>query len=409
MSIVLALQLFIAVFGAGTTAVAICMATTAAAYAWYFLYRRHLWEAVRKNWLLAAFVAQGLVWCLLSLVGLAGWFTLRREFGVDMSYLPRQAYYLFFLPVLAAVPYFRDNERCMEALCRYGRWAVPVLMGLKLLATGSIGLNNNQLLWLGILALWCGEYKLLDVANFCLLLVGAYFSEQTATLILGMVFAGTWLLRRWKILRLIGTLTLPVVLVASFILPQVDGMIDRLWALDVNTGWRLEYWADEATAIKDTYGVGIGYGTTYGSYEFTEPQSEMIYNPVDDLYEPRPFSENGEYTKEQRPFVTACHNSFVSVAFRQGVLGLALFVASLVVFWKKIFCYDGLESGALIYAFCGSMLLISTNVGLESPSYFLPALGAFVLMAACLTKKTQASGNNRQKIGENGPVLFVLT
>ena len=386
MSIVLALQLFIAVFGAGTTAMAICMAATAAAYLWYFLFRRHLWEAVRKNWLLAAFVAQGLVWCLLSLAGLAGWFTLRREFGVDMSYLPRQAYYLFFLPVLAAAPYFWDNERCMEVLRRYGRWAVPVLAGLKLVCTRSIGLDNNQVLWLGILALWCGEYKPLDVVNFLLLLTGAYFSEQTATLLLAVLFAGVWLLRRWRGLRWLGSLTLPVILAASFLLPQVDGMIDRLWAMDVNTGWRLEYWADEATAIADTYGVGIGFGTTYASHEFAEPQSEMYYDAAEGVYKPTPFSQDDEYTKEQRPFVTASHNSFVLVAFRQGMLGLALFVASLAVFWKKIFCYDGRESGALIYAFCGSMLLISTNVGLESPMYLLPVLGALCLVSARATE-----------------------
>ncbi|MDY5007499.1 O-antigen ligase family protein [Candidatus Allofournierella merdipullorum] len=384
MTIVLAMQLFTTLFGAGTAALAISMGATSVAYVWYFLYRRNLWKAIRQNWLLAAFVIQGLVWCLLSLAGLAGWFTLRREFGVDMSYLPRQAYYLFFLPVIAAAPYFGDNERCMEILRRYGRWAVPVLMGLKLIATGDIGLNNNQLLWLGILALWCGEYKLLDVTNFCLLLVGAYFSEQTATLILGVVFAGAWLLRRWKILRLIGTLTFPVVLAVSFLLPQVDGMIDRLWALDANTGWRLEFWEDEATAIADTYGVGIGYGTTYASYEFAEPQSETFYNPVEGRYGETPFSQNGEYTKEQRPFVTANHNSFVSVAFRLGIPGLLLFVGALVALWKKIFCFNGRESGALIYAFCGSMLLISTNVGLESPSYLLPNLGAWCLVMARL-------------------------
>lgn len=121
MTIVLAMQVFTTLFGAGTAALAISMGATSVAYVWYFLYRRNLWKAIRQNWLLAAFVIQGLVWCLLSLAGLAGWFTLRREFGVDLSYLPRQAYYLFFLPVIAAAPYFGDNERCMEILRRYGR------------------------------------------------------------------------------------------------------------------------------------------------------------------------------------------------------------------------------------------------------------------------------------------------
>lgn len=385
MTIVLAMQVFTTLFGAGTAALAISMGATAAAYGWYFLYRRNLWKAVRQNWLLAAFVIQGLMWCLLSLAGLAGWFTLRREFGVDMSYLPRQAYYLFFLPVIAAAPYFGDNKRCMEALRRYGRWAVPVLMGLKLIFTRSIRVDNNQLLWLGILALWCGEYKPLDVINFLLLLTGAYLSEQTATLLLAVLFAGVWLLRRWRVLRWLGTLTLPVVLAVSFLLPQVDGMIDRLWALDVNTGWRLEYWQDEATAIADTYGMGIGFGTTYASHEFSEPQSKMYYDSVEKTYKPTPFSQNDEYTKEQRPFVTASHNSFVAVAFRQGLPGLLLFVGALAALWKKIFEYEGAESGAMIYAFCGSVLLISTNVGLESPMYLLPTLGAACLVTARTT------------------------
>lgn len=387
MTIVLAMQVFTTLFGAGTAALAISMGATSVAYVWYFLYRRNLWKAIRQNWLLAAFVIQGLVWCLLSLAGLAGWFTLRREFGVNLSYLPRQAYYLFFLPVIAAAPYFGDNERCMEALRRYGRWAVPALVSLKFLATGSIGLDNNQMLWLGILALWCGEYKPLDVVNSVLILAGAYLSGQTATMLLAVLFAGVWVLRRWKVLRWIGTLTLPVVLAVSFLLPQVDGMIDRLWALDANTGWRLEFWEDEATAIADTYGVGIGYGTTYASYEFAEPQSETFYNPVDGRYGETPFSQNGEYTKEQRPFVTASHNSFVAVAFRQGLPGLLLFVGALAALWKKIFEYEGAESGAMIYAFCGSVLLISTNVGLESPMYLLPTLGAACLVMGRLRER----------------------
>ena len=177
-------------------------------------------------------------------------------------------------------------------------------------------------------------------------------------------------------------MTLPIVLISSFVLPQINGVIDWAWQVDVNTGWRLEYWEDEATAIVDTYGMGIGFGTTYASYEFSEPQSEMIYNTENGFYGPRPFSQNDEYTKEERPFVTASHNSFVSVAFRQGILGLVLLVGSLVVVWKKIFYYEGFESGSIIFAFCGSILLISTNVGLESPMYLLPTLGALCLVVS---------------------------
>src|SRR5699024_1189602 len=104
-------------------------------------------------------------------------------------------------------------------------------------------------------------------------------------------------------------------------------------------------------------------------------------------YKPTPFSQNDEYTKEQRPFVTASHNSFVAVAFRQGLPGLLLFVGALAALWKKIFEYEGAESGAMIYAFCGSALLISTNVGLESPMYLLPTLGAACLVMGRLRER----------------------
>ena len=379
---ILLIQLLITIVGIDVPFIVISIVGTAIAYVWCFLIRGHLFEAMYQHWLLTAFVIQGILWCLLSIAGIVSWFTFQRDFGVDIRYLPRQAYYLFFFPLLAVAPYFPDKQLCMDLLHKYGRWMVPILFGINVFLTDSVCMSNVQLLWVGILALWSNGYKMLDVINFILILCSAAFSPQMAQLVIAILFAGVWILRRWKILRWLGCMTLPIVLISSFVLPQINGVIDWAWQVDVNTGWRLEYWADEATAIVDTYGMGIGFGTTYASYEFSEPQSEMIYNTENGFYGPRPFSQNDDYTKEERPFVTASHNSFVSVAFRQGILGLVLLVGSLVVVWKKIFYYEGFESGAIIFAFCGSILLISTNVGLESPMYLLPTLGALCLVVA---------------------------
>ncbi len=382
MKLFLLFQLLVQLVGYGTPVMLLAVLGTGAAYCYYFLYRRKLVEAMKQNVFLAAFVLQGAVWCALSLLGMAGWFALRRHFPVDLSYLPRQAFYLAFLPLVAATPYFEDNDQCRRFLLRYGKWAVPVYLAYKLLVFHTIGLNNLEMLLLSVLALWAGEYKPLDFVNAGLLVLGTLMAEQTATLLLGAMFLGVFALRRLALLRWLACATLPVLLVASFVLPQFDRLNQAAWDLDANTGWRLYYWQDEATALWDTRGVGIGFGTTYASQEFSEPQSELLYNEETGRDEPRPFSANGEYTKEQRPFVTASHNSFVSVAFRQGILGITAFALFLLGMWKKVFFYRGCESSALIFGFCAAALLIGTNVGLESPMYLFPAVGVWGLIAA---------------------------
>ncbi|MEG0019792.1 MAG: hypothetical protein RR728_04520, partial [Oscillospiraceae bacterium] len=105
--------------------------------------------------------------------------------------------------------------------------------------------------------------------------------------------------------------------------PQIPHICDKI--TDVNARWRLEYWFDSSTAIADSKGVGIGYGTAYASTTFAKGVERDSYTQTCETcgnvkeIVPNPFDSNEDYTAQQRPYVTATHNSFVSIALRMGV------------------------------------------------------------------------------------------
>ncbi|MEG3030394.1 MAG: O-antigen ligase family protein, partial [Oscillospiraceae bacterium] len=176
---------------------------------------------------------------------------------------------------------------------------------------------------------------------------------------------------------------IPVILLGSFAVPQIPHICDKI--ADVNARWRLEYWFDSATAIVDSKGLGIGYGTAYASTTFAKGKQTSEYEQTCETcgnvtgFSQSPFDSNNDYTVEQRPYVVATHNSFVSVALRMGVLGLALFCGLLLTIWRRLTKSKCSDMGAMMFLFCGVLFTISLNVGLESPGYF----GVF-MVSMCL-------------------------
>ena len=86
--------------------------------------------------------------------------------------------------------------------------------------------------------------------------------------------------------------------------------INELNTVDSNTGFRLILWRDTWSALIDTYGLGVGYGTEYFSNDFTDIHDRYWKITPDDA--------------DDRLFV-GTHSTFYDIALRNGILGLMLF------------------------------------------------------------------------------------
>jgi len=142
--------------------------------------------------------------------------------------------------------------------------------------------------------------------------------------------------------------------------------------LDANSAWRLNFWNDELIQLVRSKGIGVGFGTSFATVDFVANQPSILKSPYDPIYR--------QQTVEYLIITTAAHNSFISLAFRMGIVGIITFIGFLssifINIWKDI------ENTPIyaIFAFFASILIISVNVGLESVEYliyFITALGIF--------------------------------
>lgn len=351
------------------------MVVAALIYSYEMLYKKKLGKVMRQNLWLTAFVVQGLVWCALSYAGMANWFDLRRGFPVDLTFLPRQAFYLGILPLASVLPLSGSTQKCLSFLRRYGTVCSVGYIVCILLIRWDIRLNISDILVVGFFLLMGWSGRIWDWGAAVLALLSPLPGDGASTVVvLKILLFGMMVFKDRKWVVWLASCTLPLILVLSFVLPQLPGVWKRI--PDVNTTWRLEYWQDEATAIADTRGVGVGFGTTYASKEFSEPRSIRTWDEKKHLWLSTTFSSNDEYTKEQRPFVTTSHNSFVAVTFRQGLLGLGLLLGALTIIWKMVVRETGPDRKAKMFAFCGAMFTMCFNVVFESIMY----LGLIVLL-----------------------------
>lgn len=393
-------QLAVMVIPIGNDVVIISIAATVGMYLYYGVYKKYIVKAFTYNWYLTAFIIAGGVWCVLSVLGLADWANLTRNFEVDLSFLPRQAYYFFFLPLIALAPFLKIGK----AFDFIEKHNIEIAIGLYLILcienAGIYALDIVAYFAIAFLSLLGNRKRKLDwVVAIGLIVVPLPEAGNSTIILLKVIYLGLFVFKNAKWVMKLATLTIPLMIIVSFVFPQFTQTIENLE--DPNAKWRLQYWEDCTSAIIDTYGIGIGYGTTYASKEFTEPQSvRPPYDTILQKRDERPFSANDIYTKEQRPFVTAPHNSFVAITFRMGVVGLVLFCGFLFLLWKKIYFKRDKRQVGLTFLFCGTMLIISLNVGLESPRYLQTFITAMCIISALTSQEEQISkGETDEMLG----------
>ena len=362
----------------GVPVIAVGFVMAAAAYLYGAFKKKALLPALKVHVPLTLLVAQGILWVLLSYLGLKNWLPGAAHVAFEGGYIPRHAYYLALLPLIAFAPYLSDGEGIFRFLRQYSLLVPVAFFAVKSCVCFGFVVTPTTMILLAFCSLIAdGTYKYFKAANwiaFALFLIipGDTFGNSTVLLIKAVyaaLFLGKALLKNRQWILYLLTALVPAILLVSFLLPQLPGLYQKID--DRNTLWRVSCWAAEEQTIAATYGIGTGYGTAYIG------DDSPLVNSAE-------FLADDTYSAEERIFVTGPHNSFVAVTYRMGVLGLALFVWFLLLVWRGILRHKTGEQFTLAFLFCSSILLISTNNGLESPVYFVVFLTAFYLISARL-------------------------
>lgn len=383
------------------------LAITLAAYVYFGIYKKLFFKMLKQNLFLTLFVIYGCACALLSFVNILQYFNLTKALDFDIKYIPRQAFYLAFLPLLALIPLL-DASKGAAFIKKHRFNIMLAFYVLNIIVYRSAEVNVQTLFILCFLSLTCGhEVKLKDwVYLVCLILLPVDINGNSTCFLLKIIYVGVFIcynkLQWKKAVKIFSSFTIPLILVYSFVFPMFPNLVAKI--PDVNIRWRLEFWQEEMSAFKETYGLGVGYGTTYVSRDFVEehaveiPAKKCPYcNGIlkESELSKGPFAKEPSYTEEEKRYVVASHNSFVTIAFRTGIIGIVLFCAALVCIWKRLLKNSDDDFGVKAFLFCGILFIISLNVGLENPGYL--RLFIFAMCAAGANINFDAEGEKLEQ------------
>lgn len=284
---------------------------------------------------------------------------------VNAGYIFRQAYYILFLPAVILVEDSASKWNCYEFMKRNSRILFVLIAVSNAVANKEIAIGVPVVFALAFLSLLNFRFRVLDVLMAVLVLCSpvAVGGEMTNKLI-RLVYAAVLVCgKKWKPLlqlMIVGIWgCVGLCLAMPLLLEFAQGF------MDVNTLWRARFWTDELKVLAETGFLGVGYGTSYTSLEMVNPAT---YIPT---HLGEPFSPTSQYSIYDKVFVTGPHNSFVSLVFRLGIVGLAMFICFLIILQKKQMDHFEEVSLGSVFAVCVGIIIITLNVGLESPVYML--------------------------------------
>lgn len=357
----------------GIEAVYWCMVIMAPAYLRYLYKNRRDIKDILKDstvgWLVA-FEICGAVMAIVSFLGLnaalAG-----PDLMMDKSYIPRHAIYLYFMPaviVMAAPEYHQLMDKFLST-CSFPLFWIIYICGVVL--TKGWSLNVSQIFVLILLHLYNPPKKpAVNWLMFALLMLTPIAGGGELTNgMLRALYAGYFVFgKRKKQLTGIVAAGVAICIAAVFIVPFFADQIAP--HLDANSAWRLRFWNDELVQLAQSKGIGVGFGTSYATEAFVGNQPSISKSPYDPIYR--------QATVEYLMMTTGPHNSFVSVAFRMGVVGIVTFLGLLASIFRGMWKNIEQIPTYRLFVFFAAIAIISVNVGLESPGYmmiFMLAMG----------------------------------
>lgn len=322
------------------------------------------------------------LWCFVAIGALyvagsyAGVFGILASTDVSFaySYIPRQAYYLFFIPLIMLAGRHYQTKPIIVWMGKHYKLLFASVYMAYISFNGTLAIDVPCFFCLSFLLLAGRERdRVCDLVALALICLSPIDSGGEMTQLICRVLC-LFLFFSRESDRYLRPLLLAAVAVAllCYLLPFIP--LEGL-GFDANTSWRLQYWSDELTQLADTYGIGVGYGTSYATQDFI---GEAISGP---------FAATTEYSVAERVYVVGCHNSFVSLAYRLGVLGIFMLFAYIYCCSNR--CLDGERANFLIYAVVSSVLIVCFNVGFESPVYFFLFAFSFAALGALSEKRME--------------------
>jgi len=317
------------------------------------------------------FTILALLYIALSYSGYIKFFDLSK-FELNRAYILRQSYFIVYSVIGFALFYsiIKSYDKFIailkHSMIYFFIVAIALLLGISSLRFGDI-----------LLPVFCfyTYFFRSKIVGLMLLLIATYFilfanyatKDGAATDMVSFVIVLIFMFKLdYKVLFFVKKYRKTALLFSIIILAILFNFKNDIINIDANSGLRLTYWQDNINTLKQTYLLGVGFGTPY----FSTPEV-WFYNPGT-------FLQYGD----DSIYVVAQHNSFINVLYRLGIAGFILFslfniyLMSESYILARKFEKAGLKNNAnfirvFLMGFMISLVNISFNVGLESPFNYI--------------------------------------
>ena len=286
----------------------------------------------------------------------------------EISAIPQQSFIIFLFPLLFIFFNKKFNEKSFQDDISFANSILilavvhriiifyffsPNITNLDFLKITT--LNNFSSLFIVSFFLYM-HYIKNKFINFLILIIFfylSYISPYSQNLLLATAILPIWLFPRYSKIIIIGFISTILISYLYFFLN-----LEIAKKLDINFPIRIIFAYDIILALKDTYFIGVGYGTESLTNYY---EQFNIFNFMSDY-------------DEKFIFMTP-HNSFLTIMFRTGIIGLFLFIFFLKYCFDQI--YLDVNNLRLIKLksslFLSFFTLIFFNPGLEGIAYILSA------------------------------------
>ena len=368
-------------------------------------------NAIPKRYIKIMFVSENVIF---SLMVVLHWRTIYKYMTLSKPGKLVMVFFIMFFSVAGIylwlsykdLPYFwriplllYDQEYIYRQFMIVTELFVPLGLSFIMARTGTIYKANSLFLFL-MLCLVVGFYysghankimlsglvvsiaalMALKTRNYLyLIIIPLVISNHSAYNIAAAAMVGMIVLRRplkaflshhttWRILFLL--------LVVSLTIYHYSDAIYEKITTDENSLWRLRVWENEINTLSDTYYTGVGFGTTYVTYD--------IYTIVNN---PNMYFDK-DRTLYGRLFMVANHNSFLNMFYRMGIFGGTIFLMlNILICSYTIHCYrKAKEFRRYIWwafsCFIYQVIIIFLNPGLEMMQFAINYMGSLSMLMA---------------------------
>lgn len=356
----------------------------------FFIFNAKRYFNNDKNWIIykkvfSIFIFYTFVIIILSFFNYVKLFNIN-GLGFDRSFIIRQAYFIFTVPIGIVIFDSINKNDVIEKL------SLKLLISLFLVLCVLKLANYFDVVPFRVFILILCSFVYFNrnkKIGIILIIISILFRFDGSTSIICYIILITSLLN-WRktsifLRKYLGIILYFGIILMIFIFVMFYDNIIEIFYKDPNAIWRWQYWINELRILMETKFLGVGFGTAYAS--------NSIFS---EIYNPNAFAVPDDgfgYSINQVLFLTSQHNSILNMFYRLGGIGGGLFVS---INYLPIKWYLGLvlkldkgKQKILKWSFVNfiiSIVTIALNPGIESPRFFISYLMMFSIFISFLYK-----------------------